>query len=223
MDSSGEVPVDESASKPSRTSDDEPPQPAPAAGTQPEPESPVERSSDADTAAEAEANGTPSAALPVPQRPAPDVFLRHMQEETERQSAQVEAELDALRRQERMVFSLLLVAAAVTLVLLVIGTGLVLGGLVAVGVLSGLVALFPGTGTLILRRLERRIGADKDAVSAVRADNLRLLQAIQMTLLIDDTAERSRKVAALSDQLIKSALGGRAPSRRHARSEKQAT
>jgi hypothetical protein len=44
-----------------------------------------------------------------------------------------------------------------------------------------------------------------------------------MTLLIDDTAERSRKVAALSDQLIKSALGGGAPSRRRARRETQAT
>jgi hypothetical protein len=136
-----------------------------------------------------------------------------MQEEAERQSHQVELELNALRRQERMVFSLLIGAAAITLLLLVIAAVLVLTGVVAVGVVSGLVALFPGTGTVILRRLERRIGADKDDVSAVRADNVRLLQAIQITLLIDDAAERGRKVGALSDELVKSALGGRTVSR----------
>jgi hypothetical protein len=205
-------------SAPTRNPDDEPLQSVPAAGTPPEPVSSVPSRPDADAAVVTETNGNendghPADAVPVVQRPASEVFLLHMQEEAERQSHQVELELNALRRQERMVFSLLIGAAAITLLLLVIAAVLVLTGVVAVGVVSGLVALFPGTGTVILRRLERRIGADKDDVSAVRADNVRLLQAIQITLLIDDAAERGRKVGALSDELVKSALGGRTVSR----------
>jgi hypothetical protein len=140
----------------------------------------------------------------------PEVFLEEMQEAMESQSAQVERELDGLRRQEKTVFTLLLVAAGITLGLLVIGAALVFTGLIAVGVLSALIALVPGTGTLILRRLERRVGADKDRIDVVRRENVQLLQAIQVTLLIEDPAARSEKVAELSDALRKSTFGSTA-------------
>ncbi|MEA2135926.1 MAG: hypothetical protein QOC68_3835 [Solirubrobacteraceae bacterium] len=140
----------------------------------------------------------------------PEVFLEEMQEAMESQSAQVERELDVLRSQEKTVFTLLLVAAGITLGLLVIGAALVFTGLIAVGVLSALVALVPGTGTLILRRLERRVGADKDRIDVVRRDNVQLLQAIQVTLLIEDPAARSEKVAELSDALRTSTFGSTA-------------
>jgi hypothetical protein len=145
-----------------------------------------------------------------PRAVVPEVFLVEMQEAMESQSSQVERELETLRRQEKTVFTLLLAAAGITLGLLVIGAALVFTGLIAVGVLSALVALVPGTGTLILRRLERRVGADKDRIDVVRRDNVQLLQAIQVTLLIEDPAARSQKVAELSDALRKSTFGSTA-------------
>lgn len=138
--------------------------------------------------------------------PVPDLFLEKMREAMEGQSAEAERELGSLRRQEKTVFTFLLVAAGITLALLVVGAALVFAGLIAVGVLSGLVALIPGTGTLILRRLERRVALNKDRADSVRQDNLRLLQAIQITLLIDDPVQRSHKIAALSDELRANAL-----------------
>ena len=146
--------------------------------------------------------------------PAPDVFLDHLRRAAEEQSDQVEQELTTLRRQEKTVFSMLLVAAGLALLLLVTGAALIFTGLAAVGVLSALVGLVPGSGTLVLRRLEQRVARDKERVAAFRERNLKLLQAIQVTLLIEDPAERGRSVSVLASNLTTSALGqdpGRSP------------
>jgi hypothetical protein len=183
------------------------PTPVTAARAEMLPGAAAETRPEARSANEAKPDERPREAPSASRTLVPEVFLEEMQEAMEIQSAQVERELDSLRSQEKTVFTLLLVAAGVALGLLVIGAALVFTGLIAVGVLSALVALLPGTGTLILRRLERRVGADKDRVAAVRRDNVQLLQAIQVTLLIEDPVGRSQKVAELSDELRKSAFG----------------
>jgi hypothetical protein len=155
--------------------------------------------------AESPAQG--SAADPGAVAPAPEVFLEQLRRAAEEQSDQVEQELTSLRRQEKTVFSMLLVAAGLALLLLVTGAALIFTGLATVGVLSALVGLVPGSGTLVLRRLEQRVARDKQRVAAIRERNLNLLQAIQVTLLIEDPAERGRSVSVLASNLTTSALG----------------
>jgi hypothetical protein len=160
----------------------------------------------------------PPAGTPAPTRTeVADVFLHDMRDAMQSQSEELERELDDLRAERRTVFRMLVLAASIALLFLLIGAGLVVAGVIAVGVLSALVALVPGAGTLVLRRMENRIDREKDEADALRERKVQLLQAIQVTLMIEDPDERDRAVAELAGELRKRALEARpAPRSRRA-------
>ena len=161
----------------------------------------------------------PAPAPPAPTRTAvPEVFLHDMRDAMQSQSEELERELEDLRNERRTVFRMLLLAVVITFVFLLIGAALVFAGVIAVGVLSGLVALVPGAGTLILRRMENRIDREKDEADALRERKVQLLQAIQVTLLIEGAEERDRAVTELAGELRTRALAAsRAPRRKRSR------
>jgi len=86
--------------------------------------------------------------------------------------------------------------------IVLIGIALIFLNLVAVGIVAGAVGLLPGTGTVILNGLAKDIRSQVQRLMEQREDNLKVLQAIQATLLIPDSARRNESIVSLASKLI---------------------
>jgi hypothetical protein len=144
------------------------------------------------------------AAAPIDQDK--EFFLKQMQEEIARRDKEYDEETKRLRKQEDVVFKGSLMAAILTLAVVLIGIALIFLNLAALGIVSGAAGLLPGAGSVILSRLAKEARTERQRISDRREDNLKVLQAIQATLLIPDPARRSEAIAALSAQLADRAL-----------------
>lgn len=143
----------------------------------------------------------------------PDIakeFLEQMREQTKRRDAVLDEETTRLRRREDTVFRAFLYAASLTIGIIVIGVVLIFLNLVALGVVSGVVGLLPGAGTIILNRLSQDVKTQRQQLLEQRDDNLKVLQAIQATLIIPDPNRQNEAMASLAaklaDQALKSTL-----------------
>jgi len=140
----------------------------------------------------------------VPARPALDVETRlgDFQRQRERRDRDLSGELSRLHAMEAVVFWIMIVAGVITILLIVLGAIFVFLDKVTAGVITEVMGLMPGAGTLILRRLAKNLENRSSRISQDREDNLRILEAIQATLLNPDPVERSAKAAALAEGLL---------------------
>jgi hypothetical protein len=158
-----------------------------------------------------EIEATRPAAAPV--QPSPDgsvkaaeIFLSQMQEATKRESDDAANELKRLRSFDSLLFVALLIAAGITILVVVVGTVLLFQGRVKFGILAEAVGLLPGSGTLILRRTSQEYRKQINEVTETRNGILEVLQAIQACLLIPDLSRRADAIASLAADLRKRAM-----------------
>ena len=92
-------------------------------------------------------------------------------------------------------------AAVMTLALAVVGIGCVGAGLVEEGMISGALAILPGSGTAIFWRLSKNSDETIERLAKDRQKAIDLFVAIQTTSLVDATTERDAAIARLLKQL----------------------
>lgn len=129
------------------------------------------------------------------------VFLAQMQEETRTQNESRSSEMTRLQKQEKIVFWAFMIAASITMIIVVTGIILIFNERLAVGILAEAAGILPGSGTLILKRLSTQAREDMNRVSSSRDDNLKVLHAIQMTMLIPDISKRTDAMVSLAEKL----------------------
>jgi hypothetical protein len=128
-------------------------------------------------------------------------FLHQMKEKSAAARQRIELQRVANDRRESILFVLLLVAAVITVAIAAAGILLILTGHSAVGVVSTAVAILPGVGTLSLRRLWHSVRGRRDELRRYEKEHDALVEAIEFTLGLPDSAERDRKTADLADRL----------------------
>lgn len=135
-----------------------------------------------------------------------EVFLKQMQEQTKIRDESLSSEMKRLQLQERVVFWGFIIAASITMIIVVIGIILIFNERLAVGIVAEAVGILPGTGTLILNRLSKQVREDINRASTLREDNLKVLHAIQTALLIPDFDKRSDAIVSLAAKLTDRAV-----------------
>jgi ABC-type multidrug transport system fused ATPase/permease subunit len=116
-----------------------------------------------------------------------------VERETKRRDKRIGLEVDGTIAFDRIVFRLLVAAGVVTLVLAVVGVGLALGGVIAVAIVSGAVAILPGAGTVILFKLQAQLRKKRKDLDAQRERNANSLETLQAIVAIEDEEIRKRR------------------------------
>jgi hypothetical protein len=118
----------------------------------------------------------------------------------------IERDLRAAARRERFLYVTLVVVAVITAGLAVVAASLLIEGHGSSAVASAAVALLPGVGTLLLRRLRRderdRIAQLEDA----QRKHATAVQAIEFALSLDEP-QRSNEIGALIAEMRRVAYG----------------
>lgn len=127
-------------------------------------------------------------------------FLNRVREKERSERERLDARWETHRSRERRLFGVLLVVGIVTAGLLVLGVVLALAGLQTVAVVTAVVALLPGGGTLLLRYLwadERAAGKDLERAQREHAE---MLDAVEFTLSLPED-QRTPQASELARRL----------------------
>lgn len=135
--------------------------------------------------------------------PEPDYrrFLELLERREREERETTAARLRAVRARETMLYGAHLGAAVLTVILAFLAVGLVLAGFVPVGVASAAVAIIPGSGTVLLRRMWKQERSLRDVLDERRSAHAEIIDAIEGALSVPDAAERSRLAAQLAERL----------------------
>jgi hypothetical protein len=134
-------------------------------------------------------------------------FLEDMREGVAAQTDSSRRDMANLRQRERILFVGLFGGGILALLFASIGILLIYTGNTPVGVVSSAVAIFPGAGTLILSRLSKTLKEQRGNIASKEQENMRVLQAIQATLMIPGEEQRASAIARLAGQLTDRAIG----------------
>lgn len=164
---------------------------------------------------EAAEPAVPSAGPPASPQPeqeqAPPVdvqqFLSKLEQRERDEREAVEERIAKTRAREATLYAVLLATAVLTAAFAFVAVALVVTGHAPVGLASGALALLPGAGTVLMRRMWQKERSDRDALDERRNEHARLLDAIEFTLSLPDGAERNRQAAELAVRLQDRALG----------------
>jgi hypothetical protein len=143
--------------------------------------------------------------------PEPDYerFLALLERREREERETTGTRLRAVRARETMLYGAHLGAAVLTVVLAFLAVGLVLAGLVPVGVASAAVAIIPGSGTVLLRRMWKQERSLRDVLDERRNGHAEIIDAIEGALSVPDPAERSRLATQLAERLQERAFADR--------------
>jgi hypothetical protein len=136
-------------------------------------------------------------------------FLELLERREREEREGIATRLVITKGREKTLYAAHLVAALLTITLAFLAVGLVLAGLVAVGVASAAVAILPGSGTFLLRRMWHQERSLYDALDKRRIEHAEIVDAIEGTLSVPDPSERNRLAAQLAERLQDRAFAGR--------------
>jgi Flp pilus assembly protein TadB len=143
--------------------------------------------------------------------PEPDYerFLELLQRREREEREATAARLLAARGRETTLYAAHLTAAVLTVVLAFLAVGLALAGVVPVAVASAAIAIIPGSGTVLLRRMWKQERSLRDVLDERRNGHAEIIDAIEGTLSVPDPAERSRLAGQLAERLQERAFADR--------------
>jgi hypothetical protein len=126
---------------------------------------------------------------------AQEMALRQIQQDYQDRGERMRSNLARIQRQDTAVFYVMLVSGVISLVLIVWGTySFVQNGVNVVAVLSELVGLVSGTGTAILRRLQKDLRKKSAGLERDEEHQTQYLRAIQSALVLTGP-EREKQLA----------------------------
>jgi hypothetical protein len=138
-------------------------------------------------------------------------FLELLERREREERESIATRLLVTRGREKTLYAAHLVAALLTIILAFLAVGLVFVGLVPVAVASAAVAILPGSGTLLLRRMWLQERSLRDVLDERRNGHAEIVDAIEGTLSVPDPSERNRLAAKLAERLQDRAFAGRRP------------
>ena len=142
----------------------------------------------------------PQASTPA-NEPDPERLLRTLQGRERAERDSLAARLVVTRGREKTLYAAHLFAALLTTVLAFLAVGLVFVGLVPVAVASAAVAILPGSGTFLLRRMWDKERSKQEVLEASRNEHAGIVDAVEGALSVPDPVERNRLVTQLAERL----------------------
>jgi hypothetical protein len=136
----------------------------------------------------------------------PQIFLSDVEVHARQTRDQTEARIERAQARESRLFAALVVVGLITLLAALVAVVLVLTGNSTVAVASGALALLPGTGTVLIRRLWRGERGALDLLSQRHNEHANIHDAAQFTLALPDGRERREQMAELATGLRERAL-----------------
>jgi hypothetical protein len=128
------------------------------------------------------------------------LFLTHLEGSVRAAAESAEKDAEIMRDREQVLFRMFLIAAAVTFIFAAVGVVLIFTGSLAVGILSAAIAIFPGSGTAILRGMARQQQVARAAKSAAADDDRHVWQAVQAAMMIPDPHKRNAAMVQLAER-----------------------
>jgi hypothetical protein len=140
----------------------------------------------------------------APAEVATQIFVEDLRDRVETTRADTKVRLARLDSRESILFGLM-IASGVLAVLLVVA-GFLLAVLVSapLAIATEAVGLLSGAGTATFRQLRRDARHDRNILRSTEEEDTRMLRAIAVTTMIQDTAERNRAMADLAGRLAES-------------------
>jgi hypothetical protein len=147
-------------------------------------------------------------ALTAANEPDPERLLRALQGRERAERDSLATRLVVTRGREKTLYAAHLFAALLTIVLAFLAVGLVFVGLVPVAVASAAVAILPGSGTFLLRRMWDKERSKQEVLEASRNEHAGIVDAVEGALSVPDPVERNRLVTQLAERLQERAFAG---------------
>lgn len=135
-------------------------------------------------------------------------FLRRLEQRERDERDSIATRLRITRGREKTLYGAHLLAALLTVLLAFLAVGLVFAGAVPVGVASAAVAILPGSGTLLLRRMWRQERSQRDVLDERRNEHAEIVDAIEGALSVREPSERNRLATQLAERLQERAFAG---------------
>jgi hypothetical protein len=123
-------------------------------------------------------------------------LIASTKEREEKAQGAIELALRASARRERFLYTTLVVVAVIAAVLAVVAAALLIEGHGSSAVASAAIALLPGVGTLLLRRLRRDERDRMEQLEDGRRKHAAALQAIEFALSLDEP-QRASEIGSL--------------------------
>jgi hypothetical protein len=133
--------------------------------------------------------------------PDPERLLRALQRREQAERDSVTTRLVIARGREKTLYGAHLCSALLTVVLAFVAVGLVFVGSVPVAVASAAIAIIPGSGTFLLRRMWDKERSKQEVLEASRSEHAAIVDAVEGALSVPDPAERNRLVSRLAERL----------------------
>jgi hypothetical protein len=127
-------------------------------------------------------------------------FLTHLEDSVKAATHAAEKDAEIMRGREQTLFRMFLAAAVVTFVFAAAGIALIFTGSLAVGIVSAGIAIFPGSGTAILRGMRRQQQAARAAKSVAADEDRHVWQAVQAAMMIPDPQQRNVAMVQLAER-----------------------
>lgn len=127
-------------------------------------------------------------------------FLTHLEGSVKAATHAAEKDAEIMRGREQTLFRVFLAAAVVTFVFAAAGIALIFTGSLAVGIVSAAIAIFPGSGTAILRGMRKQQQAARTAKSAAADEDRHVWQAVQAAMMIPDPQQRNVAMVQLAER-----------------------
>jgi len=128
-------------------------------------------------------------------------LIEQIDGKTRRRAEPVEAQIASNRSREEFIRTVLLVAAIATLLLAVVGIGLVWLGVVPLALVSGAIALLPGAGTALLFRASQSLRSKGERLDAKLDRYDRDLDRMRAIAALDDAEKREEELVAYAREL----------------------
>lgn len=135
-------------------------------------------------------------------------ILQRLQDREKTEQASVTQRLVVARGREKALFAAQFIAAVAAMILAFAAVALVFAGLVPLAAASGAVAILPGSGTVLLRRMWNKERSYRDQLDERRSEAANLIDAIEGALTMPDVAERNRLATQLAERLQERAFQG---------------
>ncbi|MGI3226537.1 hypothetical protein ACRJ4B_24495 [Streptomyces sp. GTA36] len=118
-------------------------------------------------------------------------YLSKMAERIEVERKGVALQIAGVRRISRVILTQRLIAGSAALVLVIVGIPLVLVSYTTIGLATALIALLPGSGTLVLARLAKELADREERLLSAQLAHETSLRSIELMRLADDPQERA--------------------------------
>jgi hypothetical protein len=142
---------------------------------------------------------------PAPEGRGPSVtasaWLTSLREKEARELERSDERRERHVRREALLFRVLLVVAILAALFATVGAVLLLVGWVPAGVVSMVVAILPGSGSVLIRNMWKQEQERRDAAEAARSEYAAVVEATEWALSLDDEAERKRQANAIAERL----------------------